>query len=215
MMRFVLVLLLSGGLLAAAEEPKPATADFEDAKVGEVPKGWTVAKTGTDEGSIWKVVEDKTAPQGAKALAQVAVSPRVLFNLCVLDASSFKDVEVTVAFKAVKGEDDLGGGVVWRYKDANNYYVARVNPLEKNYRLYKIENGKRSQLATTKDDVEAAVGKWHTLTVTMKGDAITCSLNGKKYIEAKDATFADAGKVGLWTKADAHTYFDDFRATAK
>ena len=214
MLRVALVLLLSGGLFAA-EDAKPVAADFEDAKVGEVPKGWTVTKTGTDDASKWLVVEDKDAPKGAKALAQVFESPRPMFNLCVLDATSFKDVEVSVAFKAVKGQDDQGGGVVWRYKDANNYYVARHNPLEKNFRLYKIENGKRSQLATTKDDVDAPAGKWHTLSVTMKGDAITCSLNGKKVIDAKDATFADAGKVGLWTKADAHTYFDDFRATAK
>ena len=212
MMRFVLVLLLSGGLLAAAEEPKAVKTDFEDAKVGEVPKGWTVAKTGADDASVWKVVEDRTAPRGGKALAQVFESSRPMFNLCVLDASSFKDVEVAVAFKAVKGQDDQGGGVVWRYKDANNYYVARHNPLEKNFRLYKIENGKRSQLASTKDDIDAPAGKWHTLSVTMKGDAIACSLNGQKVIEAKDATFADAGKVGLWTKADAHTYFDDFLA---
>jgi hypothetical protein len=180
-----------------------------------VPKGWTVTKTGTDDASKWMIVEDKDAPKGAKALAQVFESPRPMFNLCVLDATSFKDVEVSVAFKAVKGQDDQGGGVVWRYKDADNYYVARMNPLEKNFRLYKIQNGKRSQLATTKDDIDAPVGKWHTLSVTMKGDAITCSLNGKKVIDAKDATFADAGKVGLWTKADAHTYFDDFRAVAK
>ena len=214
MVRIALVLLVSGGLIAA-EDAKPVAVDFEDAKVGEVPKGWTVTKTGTDDASKWMVVEDRDAPKGAKALAQVFESPRAMFNLCVMDATSFKDVEVSVAFKAVKGQDDQGGGVVWRYKDADNYYVARHNPLEKNFRLYKIQNGKRSQLATTKDDIDAPPGKWHTLSVTMKGDAITCLLNGKKVIDAKDATFADAGKVGLWTKADAHTYFDDFRATAK
>lgn len=203
------VLLLAG--IAVAEEPKAFNADFEDASAGGVPKGWTVTKTGTGEGSAWKGVEDKTAPKGAKVLAQVAESPNAVFNLCVADDAVFKDVEVAVAFRAVKGKKDQGGGVVWRYKDANNYYVARFNPLEDNYRLYKVVDGKRLQLAT-KEELEAPAGEWHTLTVRMKGDKIVCLLDGKKHLEVKDDAFAKAGKVGLWTKADAQTYFDDFQA---
>ena len=210
MFRIVVALLATPFLIFAAQPPKQFSTDFEDAKVGEIPKGWSAAKTGPGKGSVWKIVEDKTAPKGPKVLAQTAESPLNLFNLCVADESKFKDVEISVAFKAVEGEDDRGGGVLWRYKDADNYYTARFNPIEKNYRLYKVLRGKRTQLATA--DVAAEAGKWHTLAITMKADAIICSLNGKKYLEAHDGTFSDAGKVGLWTKADARTYFDDFQA---
>jgi hypothetical protein len=211
MTRFLCVPLLVVAAVAVAQEPKAGNHDFEGDKVGSVPKGWVVAKTGAGEGSVWKVVEDKTAPKGPKVVAQTAISPKAMFNLCVADATSFKDVEITVSFKAVDGGIDQGGGVLWRYKDANNYYVARMNPLEDNYRLYKVVDGKRSQLAT-KEELIVEQGKWHTLSITMKGDAITCSLDGKKHLEVKDTTFTAAGKVGLWTKADANTYFDDFQA---
>ena len=202
-----LILVLCGAV--AAEEPKAVKYDFEADKAGSVPKGWSVTKTGTGEGSVWKVVEDKTAPKGSKVLAQTAESPSAIFNLCVADGTSFEDVDITVAFKAVEGSKDQGGGIVWRYRDANNYYVARFNPLEDNYRLYHVVDGKRTQFGG-KEDLKAKAGEWHTLAVTMVGDTITCSLNGKVEIEAKDSTFAKAGKVGLWTKADARTHFDDF-----
>ena len=136
-----------------------------------------------------------------------------MFNLCVARDTSFKDVALAVSFKAVKGNTDQGGGLVWRYLDANNYYVARMNPLEDNFRLFKVVNGKRLQIAS-KDSLEVPAGTWHKMTVTMKGDQIECTLNGKKYLEAKDGTFKKAGRVGLWTKADAQTYFDDLSVAA-
>jgi hypothetical protein len=207
-MRTICVCLLLAGA-AVADNAKPRKWDFEDAEVGKLPKRWTAAKTGEGEGSVWKVAEDKTAPKGPKVLGQNAESPSALFNLCVADDTSFKDVEATVAFKANLGKKDQGGGIVWRYADAENYYVARFNPLEDNYRLYKVVAGKRIQLAT-KEELKAPVGEWHTLTIKMIGDRIECYLNGKKQLEAKDDAFAKAGKVGLWTKADARTSFDDF-----
>lgn len=210
-MRILCVGILLLGGVAVAEEVKPVKHDFEEATVGSVPKGWTVARTGTGEGSDWKVVEDKTAPKGSKVLAQTAESPAAMFNLCVADDARFADVEVSVSFKAVEGKKDQGGGVVWRYKDEKNYYVARFNPLEDNYRLYKVVAGNRIQLAT-KEELKAPAGEWHTLTVKMTGEQIECHLNGKKQLEAKDDTFTKSGKVGLWTKADARTYFDDFQA---
>jgi Domain of Unknown Function (DUF1080) len=212
MTRTVLALLLAVSVAAgmtAADEPKVFT--FAKADLGKVPAGWKAAQTGKGEGSVWKVVEDKTAPsKSGFALAQTAQGPSPLFNLCVAEDASFKDVVITVAFKADAGKIDQGGGVVWRYADANNYYIARFNPLEDNYRVYKVVDGKRVQLAT-KEDLKAPAGEWHTLSVTMTGDAITCSLNGAKHLEAKDDTFAKAGKVGLWTKADAQTSFDNFQ----
>ena len=140
----------------------------------------------TGEGSVWKVVADETAPsKSGFALAQTAASPGSVFNLCVLPDGKYKDVELTVAFKAVKGDADQGGGFVWRYQDANNYYVARINPLEDNYRFYKVVAGKRTQLET-KEDLKVQTGSWHTLKVKMIGDRVECSLDGKKYLEAKD-----------------------------
>jgi hypothetical protein len=133
-----------------------------------------------------------------------------MFNLCVADGPNARDVEVTVAFKAVEGKRDQGGGIVWRYQDANNYYVARMNPLEDNYRVYKVVAGKRTQLET-KEGLKVPAGEWHTLKVRQVGDHIECSLDGRKQLEARDGTFPRAGKVGLWTKSDARTRFDGFQ----
>jgi hypothetical protein len=209
----VLGLLLPTVLAADAEPTKAVMYDFEGDKLGAVPKGWSVARTGKGEGSAWSVAEDRSAPKGPKVLAQTARSPGPTFNLCVADGTAFKDVEVSVAFKPVKGKLDQGGGVVWRYVDQDNYYIARFNPLEDNFRLYKVVGGRRIQLAT-KEDLKAPAGKWHTIAIKMKGEQIECQLNGRKHLEAKDGTFTRAGKVGLWTKSDARTYFDDFRARA-
>jgi hypothetical protein len=203
------LLFLAGA--TRAEEAGPVQIDFETSESGKVPKGWAVAKTGDGEGSVWAVVADKSAPKGPKVLAQTAESPRATFNLCVATDTGFGDVDVSVAFKANAGKIDPGGGIVWRYRDENNYYVARYNPLESNYRVYHVVDGKRTPFGG-KEGLKAKAGEWHTLRVQMVGDRITCSLNGKVEIEAKDRTCADGGKVGLWTKADAQTSFDDFHA---
>jgi len=184
--------------------------DFEDQAPGQPPKGWTAAKTGEGKGSEWKIVEDASAPKGAKVLAQTSSeAPGSLFNLCVAEEASLRDVDLSVAFKAVTGEGDQGGGPMWRYRDPNNYYIARMNPLEKNYRVYKVVNGMRTQLGSA--TVEAPAGKWHTIRVVHKADHIQCYLNGRPLLDVKDDTFKEAGKIGLWTKADAVTYFDDLQ----
>ncbi len=207
-------LLAPCALVALAEAPhKVSKWNFEDAALGQLPKGWSAAQTGDGKGSVWKVVEDATAPQGSKVLAQTAESTSVLFNLCVADDTEFKDVEVSVSFKAVQGKSDQGGGLVWRYQDANNYYVARFNPLEDNFRLYKVVAGKRVQLES-KEGLKAASGAWHTMSVSMQGNQIECSLNGETYLEVLDDTFTKPGRVGLWTKADAQSEFDDFQIAA-
>ena len=142
------------------------------------------------------VTADDTAPsKSGVALAQTAQSPSAVFNLCVAEDTSYTDVEVIVAFKAVRGDTDQGGGIVWRYQDANNYYIARMNPLEDNYRVYKVVAGKRIQLET-REGLKVPAGEWHTLTVRMVGTKIECSLDGKKQLEARDDTFAAAGLVG-------------------
>jgi hypothetical protein len=212
----LVVIVFCAALLVAADD-KVRSFHFSKDDVGKLPSGWKADKTGKGDGSVWKVVEDKTAPsKTGYALAQTAESPGAMFNLCIADMgddTKYKDVEVSVAFKAVAGKEDRGGGIVWRYQDNNNYYIARMNPLEDNFRVYKVENGKRTQFESA--DVKVPSGEWHTIKIEMTGDRITCYLDGKKYLDAKDSTFTDAGKVGLWSKADAQTYFDDFKVSGK
>ena len=196
-------------LLTASGKPPEKGWDFEDAETGTLPKGWSSDKTGKGPGSVWRVLDDKSAPSGRKVLAQTSSKgPNRLFNLCVANRTSYKDVKLTVSFKADTGKLDQGGGPVWRYQDANYYYICRHNPLENNFRLYKVIAGKRIQLASR--NVEAVAGKWHTIRVEMRGEKIICSVNGKQ-LDVRDGSIGKAGKAGLWTKADAVTFFDDFK----
>jgi hypothetical protein len=209
-MRYVTLIapaVLLASTVIAADEPD-RTFKFTKESLAKVPPGWKADKTGTGEGSIWKIVEDKTAPgKTGYALAQTAESPNAMFNLCIAEDTNFKDVEVKIAFKANKGANDQGGGIVWRYQDANNYYVARMNPLEDNYRLYHVVAGKRTQFGGV-EGVKVPTGEWHTLMIKQVGDSIECYLDGKKQIEANDSTITKAGKIGLWSKADAQSSFD-------
>jgi Domain of Unknown Function (DUF1080) len=210
----VVFLGLVAGFGLAADE-KARTFTFTKDEVGKLPKGWKADHTGKGEGSIWKVVADDTAPsKKGYVLAQTAEGPNPFFNLCVAEDTKYQDVDITVSFKAIKGKLDQGGGVVWRYQDADNYYIARMNPLEDNFRVYKVVAGKRIQLQT-KEDLPVKAGEWHTLRVKMAGDQIECFLDGKKYLEAKDDAFKGSGKVGLWTKADAQSHFDGFTVVGK
>src|SRR5262245_8067848 len=206
----VLVLLIAPALCGG----ETTTITFQKKDLGKTPSDWKSDKTGKGEGSIWKVVADDTAPsKSGFALAQVAEGADAVFNLCVLEKERRGDVEIEVAFKAVEGEVDQGGGVVWRYQDANNYYIARMNPLENNYRVYVVSEGKRSQLAS-RIGLKIPLGAWHTLKVRHKGESIECFLDGKKLLDATDTTIKEAGRIGLWTKADARTYFDNLKFQA-
>lgn len=195
-------------LFIAADKARTRRWDFEDATLGRLPNRWSSAKTGTGPGSVWKVVEDAFSSAGPKVLAQTSSEgPNPLFNLCVADDTHYTDVDLSVAIRPREGNKDQGGGLLWRYQDAANYYVARMNPLEDNFRLYKVVAGKRTQLATA--DIDAPAGTWHKLRVVHRGHHIQCYLNGKLYLNVKDDTFKTAGKIGLWTKADAVTSFDN------
>ncbi|MFT7487303.1 MAG: hypothetical protein ACI9F9_003164 [Candidatus Paceibacteria bacterium] len=155
----------------------------------------------------WHVIQDSEAPSGGHALAQVAQGVSADFNLVLLADSMLQDVDVAVSMRSVAGEIDQGGGIVWRAQDARNYYVARYNPLEDNYRVYTVVDGVRTQLKSTK--VEHS-GGWHRLRITMSEDLIHCYYDGELALEVTDSTFAEAGKLGLWTKADAQTLFNSF-----
>lgn len=179
---------------------KSTTWNFDADKPGSPPQGFTAA---TGE---WKVVADESSAGKGNVVAQLARNAKAVYNVALVSGVKLKDVDVTVRFRAVSGDIDQGGGLVWRARDAENYYIARYNPLEENFRVYKVEGGKRTQLETA--DVKKSDG-WHALRVTMIGEQITCYYDGQKYLEAKDGTFAESGMIGLWTKADAQTHFDD------
>jgi hypothetical protein len=181
--------------LYAADDAK-RTWTFDDDETGAIAKGFT-----NDVGE-WKVAPS----DNGKALAQSAKNPNSVFNVTLISDTNAKDVDLRVRMKAIAGEHDQGGGLIWRAKDAKNYYLARYNPLEDNYRLYHVVDGKRTLIQNV--DIPHSDG-WHTLRVTMTGDQIACYYDGKKYNEAKDSTFPEAGKIGLWSKADAQSQFDD------
>ena len=213
-----------GPPLKANELPKAAkevTADFEDAETGQTPAGFIAALTGGGGPGSWAVVEDDTAPAGGKVLAQTSkdkTSKR--YPVCVYDSFSARDADVSVRFRPVSGEVDQAAGIVWRYKDKDNYYVVRANALEGNVVLYKTEGGVRTDLKlkgkTSGYGMKAQVPKdeWSTLRVTAVDDLFEVFVNGKKLYEVQDGTFTDAGKVGVWTKADSVTHFDDLRAAS-
>lgn len=172
------------------------TWNFDDEAAGGLPRGFSA------EVGAWII----TAVGQGKVLAQTAKNPNRSFNIALVDDTHVKDIDISVEMTAVAGEIDQGGGIVWRAKDAKNYYIARYNPLEDNYRVYKLVDGKRTQLENA--DIKRSDGR-HTLRVTMKDDHIECFYDGKKYLDAKDTTFSGPGKIGLWTKADAQTQFDN------
>lgn len=179
------------------------TINFENDVEGKAANCFTQTATGTPQTLNWKIVNDN----GNKIVAQAAKNEGDYYNLLVLDKSGYKNFSFTTKIKAIAGDEDQGGGLVWRYIDNNNYYIARCNPLENNFRFYKVVNGNRKQLKSV--DCKINSGEWFTMTIEMNGNKISCSLNGNKLIETTDDTFVNAGRVGFWTKADAQTYFDN------
>lgn len=198
------------------DDPAPAAEvkiDFDADSVGKVPAGFTTAVTGDGDKGKWEVREDDTAPSRPRVLAQTSTdSTDMRFPLCVCDATSAKDVTVSVRFKAVSGSVDQAAGLVVRYQDKDNYYVTRANALENNVRLYRVVKGQRKQFAGKAATV--AAGEWHTLKISIAGNHFAVSLDNTPLFEADDETFSEAGKVGLWTKADSVTLFDDLKIAA-
>jgi hypothetical protein len=190
------------GVILAVVLADRTTWTFDDDRTGAMPTGFSIAS------GAWRVVETGKG----KVLAQTASSPDEVFNLALVDGSKVKDVDLSVRLKAVEGKDDRGGGLVWRAKDARNYYVARYNHLEDNYRVYKVVDGKRTLFKNADIPHDDA---WHTLRVTMTGDHIACFYDDRKVLELDDSTFPDAGKIGVWSKADAQSWFDDLTLVTK
>lgn len=189
--------------------------DFEKYAVNQLPSGWSQYYSGSG-GTDWKIKNDS----GNKVLAQLySNNPNGHFNIAVNNELIAKNMELSVRLKGVAGKHDQGGGLVWRFTDKNNYYVVRANPLEDNVVLYKVKDGKRSDLPlvgkgkTYGISVEKLGDGWNDLKIRVKDDLFTVFLNGKELFKVRDNTFKNAGKIGFWTKADSVTYFDDFKIT--
>jgi hypothetical protein len=209
-----------GLLLALVLAPLVAlgdVVDFEGLDTNAPLQGWSFTKTNGGDPPRWAIAIDRTSPMQPQVLAQTSedgTSGR--FPLAIYDATETADGAISVRFKAVSGRVDQAAGLVWRYRDENNYYIVRANALENNVVLYKVENGKRIPLGPVgrSDDYgvqhPVPAQQWNTLGVVFDGDKFTVLFDQKPLFEVVDATFTQAGKVGLWTKADSVTYFDGF-----
>jgi hypothetical protein len=206
----------------AAEGPTAETVySFEDDAVGRPPAGFTEALTAGGGPVKWQVIEQNDAPSGKRVVAQLSAdATNTRYPLLVLDNFSAKDVEVSVRFKPISGKKDQAAGIVWRWQDKDNYFVVRANALEDNVVAYKTVAGKRSSIGIKGDAKSYGVktkvpsGKWSTLRVRMVGNLAEIYLNGRKLFDVENDAFTKAGKVGLWTKADSVTYFDDLKVSS-
>jgi hypothetical protein len=206
-MKTLLLASLAG--IAVTAFASADTVNFDNLKTGAPPPGWTATQTGNGSAK-WSVEKDDSAPSQPNVLKQ---SGEATFPVCFKNDTSLKDGFVEVKFKPITGKEDQAGGVIWRVQDANNYYIARANALEDNVTIYHTINGKR--VAFKNINTKVTSGVWHTLRVDLEGNKFTVSFDGNKVIEATDESFAKAGKVGVWTKADSVTLFDNFTYGAR
>jgi hypothetical protein len=203
--RLVMKCIFASVLLSLIAANAEAQIDnFDSPAAGSGPAGWKCGVTGGGS-PRWQVEVDTTAPSKPNILKQ---SGKGTFPWCVKEGLSAKDGFVEVKFKSISGQEDQAGGVVWRWKDGDNYYVARANALENNVSVYYTEKGSRKTIKYV--DASVARNVWHTLRVNYLGTRIEVILDGKTYIQLDDNHIAGAGAVGVWTKADSVTAFDDF-----
>jgi hypothetical protein len=185
------------------------TVNFDSSETGKPPSGWTATQT-SDGHAKWTVEKDDTAPSKSNVLKQSGAAD---YPVAFEDDTMLKDGFVEVKFKPVSGQEDQAAGVVWRVQDKENYYIARANALEGNVRIYHFVKGKRTQFGGVSRPVAAR--QWHLLRVNFSGNRFTVLLNGRELFTAEDDMFKAAGKVGVWTKADSVTLFDDFNYGGK
>jgi hypothetical protein len=198
--------------LAVTTGPRGAARGFDDGSEASLPDGFVSAQTGPGPKGAWRILEDATAPSPPGVLAQTSTdTTRDRFSMAIDTGDEYEDLELSVRFKAVSGRVDQAGGVVFRFQGPDNYYVLRANALEDNVRLYHVVGGVRTQIAGV--DLAVFAGSWHTIKVVCVGSRIEGWFDGEHVIDREDGTFRRAGSVGVWTKADSLTYFDDFTVT--
>lgn len=204
----VISLILSLSTVLSSEEKVSLSISFEEYETGKTPEGFKSSKSGKGSEGNWVVMDDETAISPKKVLAQTSDEElEYHFPIFMHEDRNLSDGVVRVSFKAVSGKRDRAAGIIFRFQNPDNYYVLRANALEDNLDLYKFKNGKRKKIAWA--DVKVSSREWHTLKVECKGDNIQGYYDDKLLIEVKDDTYK-VGMVGLWTKSDSITYFDDF-----
>ena len=199
------------GQSSEAAESNEARINFDENKPGSLPEGWKIDATHPGKQlAQWEVTQDNTAPSQPNllSLTQTNNSSDDVFNLYWTRQILFKNGSLEVKMKANSGDADQGGGLIWRVQDADNYYIARYNPLERNFRVYFVKDSYRKMLASINADIPSH--EWFVMTVIHQRNEITCLLNGQELLHVKDETFPNEGGVGFWTKADAASSFDDF-----
>ena len=198
------LLALSLAMMLSASAAFAGAENFDSVKPGTLPEGWTCGVTG--KGSpIWKVEADATAPSQPNVLKQ---SGSGTFPWCVNQSARITDGFVEVKFKPIAGREDQAGDLIWRFKDADTYYLARANALENNVSLYHVEKGQRLTIKYVSAPVPTK--QWHALRVEFSGKTINVIFDGKRYVGLENDQIAGSGAVGVWTKADSVTAFDDF-----
>jgi hypothetical protein len=203
-------LWISFGLLASTGK----VITFNSDALGKAPAGWTIAMTNHGEPPNWEVRKDRTAPTPPHVLAQISDGPTAnRFPLAIFNGADLRDGDISVRVKPLSGHTDQTGGVVWRYRDPNNYYLVRENARAKSVSLFKVENGSRTELGRVSHDIMP--NTWTILKVSVRGKRFQVYVNHRRILQAEDSTFAGPGKVGLCTQADSVTYFDDFRVNPK
>lgn len=200
-------------LAALAQEKPMATFNFDSDTAGQPPKGFELALTGKGKPGNWIVQAVADAPSGKNVLAQTDGDDTDYRFPIAYTGPELKDLRLSVKCKPVAGKGDQGCGIVWRLKDKDNYYITRANALEDNVHLYRVVKGRRDRFAGW--DGKVASGVWHELAVEMTFDHIRVFFDGKQVIDDHDGTFKDAGKFGVWTKADSIVQFDDLTATPR
>ncbi len=182
--------------------------NFDRDTPGKPSEAFTSALTGQGTIGQWVVTKEATAPSQPNVLAQTSEDKTdYRFPIAIADGTNYKDLVLSVRFKTISGTVDQGAGLIFRLKDKDNYYIVRANALEDNFRLYHVVNGRRVQFAGANFKVTSQ--QWHEINVEARGDEFKCYYDGQLKFNAKDSTFKDAGKIGLWTKADSVIYFDD------
>lgn len=194
---------------------EPRSWSFDGEGKDAVAKGLRISQSGeqVDPPATWAVVEVEDAPSPPHAFGVTkTVGTNKTFNLALIEDTRYADVDITVMLKPLTGSNNQGGGVVFRAKGDNDYYVARWNPVETNFRLYALIGGARVDLKSAPLDLD--VKQWHSLRVVAEGEHIECFVDDKPVVQADDKSLPDAGMVGLWTKGDAATLFDELTVTA-
>ncbi len=201
---------------AKALPPAPAgkTWAFDEEKPDAVATGFDPVQTGekVDPPATWAVVAAGDAPSPPNVFGVTKTTGvNKTFNTALVPGTSYQDFEIAVMLKPTSGENNQGGGVMFRAKGVEDHYIARWNPVENNFRIYALLGGARVDIAAAPLELDPKV--WHQLRVTVIGDRIECFVDDKPIVQANDKSLPDAGMIGLWTKGDAATLFDDLTVT--